>query len=929
MALALRRREEAAAGRGGMLLIGGEAGIGKSRLLDELTIAAGGRTAHAESFAGDRQTPGLLLLGIAAGLRDAGDAEAADRLRSLVLTWEGATPAGPGGGSGRRLLVAELTDALLTALRVPLLLRLEDLHWADQLTLDVLQRVTAELTSVPSFIVGTYRTEEPDAQPEFTTWRLDLLAHRRAEEIVLQRLELDGTRRMLAAIDGVEPADTDVDRMHAAADGIPLHVEELAATGLDHVPETVGDAVVTRARLLSSPAARALGAAAVIGREFDRRLLAVVLDEGTGVTGRQLDSVLDELVAQHFVVPSGDGYDFRHALLRDAVYAALPSAERRTLYSRVLAGARGLSDAILSVHSERAGRADEAYALSRRAAGRAADLSAHREAVELYRRAERTVPSATPPRERAELHRLLGAELQAADANPEAEREFRRAVELFREAGDDVGAAAAVPSLVAVMHLLGADYAARAATLREAIGWTDGVVADPVSARAADRVRGRLLAALAAAAMLDRRLEEALSYADQALHLLDVEGPDRLDLDTTRGAVLVFAGAGEEGWELLRNCAQTAALEHFEAQAARAYRMLGSGASVLLQYPRVEGWLEEGIRYATRIERWNDAHYLQAHLGHVFWSVGDLVGAEDLASRALADGRGGITTEITALHVLGFVGLARGERTGARERLSRAAELGERMRELQRLSPALWGLAEQALLEGAVAEAVALTERGLAESRAAGDAAYLFPFVVTGMRALLAAGAVTRAREWLDESRGLIERRGIPGTEHSLAHAEGLLAVQERRFSAAKELLSSAADGWQGRHRWWEATRALLDQAEAARRTRSPAAAAALVAEARAAATRAGAAALVSLADAVDQRLADGVAPTVLSAREDEVARLVARGCTNREIAEMLHIAPKTVATHIEHILTKLGASRRTEIAAWAARVPADVAAEA
>ena len=235
MALARDRRAAAAAGRGGMLLIGGEAGIGKSRLLDELTVAAGGRTARAEAFAGDRQTPGLLLFGIASGLREAGEAEQADRIRALLMADD------PGDGpAGRRLLVAELAEAVAGALRTPLLLRIEDLHWADQLTLDVLQRVAGELPSLPTLVVATYHTQEPDAEPEFTSWRLGLLAHRRAEELVLPRLGPDGTRRMLAAIAGDDPGDAEAERMHRAADGIPLHVEELAATGWDHVPETMG-----------------------------------------------------------------------------------------------------------------------------------------------------------------------------------------------------------------------------------------------------------------------------------------------------------------------------------------------------------------------------------------------------------------------------------------------------------------------------------------------------------------------------------------------------------------------------------------------------------------------------------------------------------------------------------------------------------------
>ncbi len=271
---------------------------------------------------------------------------------------------------------------------------------------------------------------------------------------------------------------------------------------------------------------------------------------------------------------------------------------------------------------------------------------------------------------------------------------------------------------------------------------------------------------------------------------------------------------------------------------------------------------------------------------------------------------------MTALHVLGYCALSSGDLARAGELLRRAEGIGERMQELQRLSPALWGLAETALLADDPAGAVGYCERGAAESHRVEDSAYAFPFAVTGVRAHLAAGDVAAARSWVERVGVLVERRRIPGTEFALQHAAGVLALRERRPSDARELLESASAGWDALGRWWEGTQAILDRAECARRTRSPAEAAALVAEARA---RARGTVLERRADELAARLAEGVEPSTLSAREEEVAAQIAGGATNREIAAALHIAPKTVSTHVEHILAKLGASRRSEIAAWAA----------
>ncbi|HEY8282436.1 MAG TPA: AAA family ATPase, partial [Leifsonia sp.] len=766
LALALRRWRESSAGAGHVLLLGGEAGVGKSRLLDEFTDAAHpARIVRAESFAGDRETPGLLMLGISDGIDAIGQPQAADRLRDLVLDAGATAPS----DSGRRLLVARLASALGPVLADPLLLRIEDLHWADQLSLDALERVAGSIRSSRSMIVSTYRSDEL-LPADFLAWKTGLLGRRHAEDAHLGRLDAGGTARMFASILGRPPTADELDHLFAASDGIPLHVEELVADGMDRVPDTVADAVVTRMQELTPPAHRILGAAAVLGRSFDVAMVALVAAEDpVGV-----EAALDELIAHHFVVPreDGPGYDFRHALIRDAVITTLSRTERRELHGRAAAAASeaGLPDAVVSAHYESAGRAGEAYALSVRAAERASALSAHREAAELFQRAERTMPSAIASSERASLHRRLGEELTAIDATERAEAELSRAVELLRAGDDELGAAAVVPSLIAVRHLLGAPLSERAATIDDAlhrIEVSSASAEDPAEARLLGaRVTGRLLAARSAANMLDRRLDDARDDGRRALELLpESEVDDRLGVSATLGSVMVFAGAGESGWDLLASTAADAARQGREAQAARAFRMLGSSASVLLEYTRAAEWLTEGIAYARRTERWNDAHYLVAHLAHVRWATGHPAEAELLASEALAEGGSAVTTRVTALLVLGYSALVRGRFEEAARRLEEARGIGERMRELQRLSPALWGLAEAALRTGRTAEAIEITEQGFAASAAVTDAAYLFPFVVTGTRARLAVKDTAAAEDWATRCELLLTSRALPGTE--------------------------------------------------------------------------------------------------------------------------------------------------------------------
>jgi DNA-binding CsgD family transcriptional regulator/tetratricopeptide (TPR) repeat protein len=389
----------------------------------------------------------------------------------------------------------------------------------------------------------------------------------------------------------------------------------------------------------------------------------------------------------------------------------------------------------------------------------------------------------------------------------------------------------------------------------------------------------------------------------------------------TVGPVLVFAGRGEEGWRMLEGAIAEASAPgtDFEVEAARGYRMLGSSASVLVEYERAEQWIRQGLDVTAATERWSDHHYLRAHLAHVLWATGRLDQAEREAGRALADAHS-VTTEITCLHVLGYLAMGRGHSAEALAHLERARMLGEQMGELQRLAPALWGLAELAVLTARPADAVRLSEQAFALSDAVTDAAYLFPFVVTGTRARLALRDPAAARDWLARTGRLLALRGIPGTLPALAHAEGLIAASEGRAARARELFDTALAGWTERRRFWERTQLLVDLARSAQRARRSGEAARFTAEARRLGEASGALVFVRLADTVGIDESTSTESGPLTAREFEVAKLVAEGATNREIAERLVISPKTASAHIEHILAKLRVARRSEIAAWVSR---------
>lgn len=929
IALALRRIDEAAAGRGELLLVSGEAGIGKTRLLGSISRHAeqvGFYVARASAFRGDAEASGAVLLDLAGDLRRLENDGA--RAVGVAISQRLHEPSGEATDPHRhrRLLVQDLVDALSdldTGRR--LLVVLEDLHWADDLSLAAFGHVAGRLANRAMLIVGAYRSDELYPHTAIRDWRRRLVSQRRAEEIRLRRLTLQQTATLTSSILGRAAPAQLVAAVYDRSDGIPLHIEELLVAVEDaeldlvgevNVPDTLADAVLARAASLDRSARAVAAAGAVIGRHFDFDLVTAV----SGLADDEVARCLRELQAAYLVVSrtASDTFDFRHALIREALYADISLPRRRELHDRVAAEAasRGYGDAFVSIHYDEAGCTRDAYRHARQAADDATSVSAHREALVLYRRALRNLPPDVVPVEHARLLAALGHAAAAGDDNEAAAQAYEAAQELFTRAGDAVAAAAVVPPLVAVRHLLGDGLESRTQRLETALA-SLGISPDL-------KVQAQLLSALAAAHMLSRRLDEAIAYGERSCISCELinDEPTAINTAATIGSVLLFAGRMDEGWKRLEEAITRARAAGCESELARSYRMIGTSASVLVEYEIADRWLTEGISYAEKVELWNHRSYMTAQLAHVQWATGNWAVATETAERALADGSGGITTRITAQYVLGYLALGRAEWDDATRLLTAVLNEAELMDELQRVSPPLWGLAEAAVLRGENDTAIALCERGYAASNEIRDAAYLFPYLVTGTRARLAVGDLDGAAEWVERVTGGLRRRAIPGTLPAIAHANALLHRVRGDGEVAREGFAAARAAWEERGRFWEASWAALDEASWLIEHGQLADGRSIASTVKARATAAGA---TALRRAAAELVGDDSVPMQrwhpLTAREYEVASLIANGLTNRQIAADLVLSPKTVSAHVEHILAKLDAGRRAEIAAWAARI--------
>jgi predicted ATPase len=405
-----RRVADAAGGRGQFLLLAGEAGIGKSRLMaaiERKAIAAGFRASAGFVAPQDRDVPGASLLDLARMMtRQPGFADLGRQLLELAAeTFEASAPR-------RRTLVLRAVDLIVAAADRPLMLSFDDLQWADDLSLEIITELARATRERPLLLVGAYRTDELVPASILRPWRARLLSQRMAEEARLAPLTHEQTALMTTVIlgTGLPAPRAVVDAVYERTDGVPLHIEELLGALDDGqrtdsravreaaVPETLGDAVLQRIGRLSPEAQRVARSGAVIGRCFVPDVLAGIMDAPV----ESLSEPLRELIEHDVLDPPGARglYDFRHQLLRDTLYRTLSEADLRRLHARAAEFGmelEGQSEVHASLHYERAGMRMQAFRSALAGARAAAKVIAHQEAFDLYRRAIDNLPPDLAP----------------------------------------------------------------------------------------------------------------------------------------------------------------------------------------------------------------------------------------------------------------------------------------------------------------------------------------------------------------------------------------------------------------------------------------------------------------------------------------------------------------------------------------------------
>jgi DNA-binding CsgD family transcriptional regulator len=844
---ALREALNAArAGSGRVALVSGEAGIGKTTVV--------------RAFARDAGDDVRVVLGACDALltpRPLGPVhDLAGRLGGELVRLLAA-------GGDRADLFAALRDALSAA---PTVAVLEDVHWADEATLDVIKYLGRRIEDAPCLLVLTFRDDEVGPRHPLRLVIGDLPTRATA------RIELP--RLSEKAVDELaRRAERPARGLYAATSGNPFYVTEVLAAGGEEIPPTLRDAVLTRAARLGPPARRLLEAVAVVPLQTELWLLERLV-------GGDYAS-LEECLASGMLSAEPAAVAFRHELARLAVEESLSPDRRRALHEAALAArsqpAVGSTDpAALAHHAEAAGNAAAVQRFAPAAARLAASLGAHREAAAQYQRALRFADG-LPARRRLELLEGHAEAAALTGEYAEAIAARRAAVALCAELGDprrqgENLARLALPAVAAGLNAEAEEGSLRAIELLEPL---------PPS-----RELGVACAFQAYMRMLGRDNDDGVRWGERSLEL----ARRHADTDTEAmalnmiGTSHVMAGRIADGTEFLRTSLEVARRHELVYRVVSAYSMLGSGLGEMYELEDAERWMREHIAFAG--EREIDTSYMRSWLAaaHVYRGRWD-EGAE--LARELLTERTSVISRITALVALGRVRARRGD-PGVEELLGEALELSRPGGHLQRLGHVHAARAEAAWLAGHV-------ERTLEEAQAVYDL------------------ALEKGHLWFAGELAYWQRKaGRP-----VAAPDRV--AEPYRLALAGDAAGAAA-AWEAHGCPYEAARALGDADDDALLLDALDRLEGLGARPAAQQVRQ---TLRERGASVPRgpRPSTRENPAQLTTRELEVLALVAEGLRNAEIAERLVVSRRTVDHHVSSILRKLGARTRGEATAEAGRL--------
>ena len=742
----------------------------------------------------------------------------------------------------------------------------EDIHWADEATIDLLRFLGRRIRDATVLLIVTYRDDALAAGDPLLLALGDLATQRSVRRVSLPPLSAGAVQVMAGS------SEREAAALRQLTGGNPFYLSQVIAAGTDELPASARDAVLARAARVGPGARTVLDAAALIGTRVEFPLLESVTDCPP--------SAVDELLAGGLLTGDGPALRFRHEIARLAVQDAVPAHRRGLIHARildVLGRCGGDDDARMAFHAEGAGDGPAVLRYAPAAACRAAQLGAHREAAAQYERALRFADGAGAAT-LAGLYDAFGYEASLLDRMEDAVQARERALALWRQEGDHLREGDTLRWLACALNAAsrgseGQVAAAAAITVLEPLGPS----AELASA----------YGSLASLRMVNYEHEEAIELAHRAQAIAGPLGRADIVSDSLNTEACSLQGIGRDWAATMHRALDIAVTGGHELQVGRAYVNLYAMYIDEKDFAGGEAYYTDGVAYCDEHDLTSYSIFLRSQRTNMLEKTGRWDEAVALAGELLLRGGPSPGIRLCPLNRLGTIRARRGE-PGVWECLDEAIGHADGAGEAQNIVPVRLERAEARWLEGD--QAAAVREAELAHDSGAGCDQW-------GRGALAV---------WLARTGS---RRTVPGR---------LADPYQRQIDGD---WAGAARRWQDLDCPYEAALALLDSTDEdalreALDILTGLRAAAVIRVARRKMRELGIRSIPA-----GPRAATREHPLGLTRREHEVLDLIVDGRTNAEIAGQLFISAKTVDHHVSAVLAKLGAPSRSVAASEAVRL--------